>query len=288
VLQNAMNSSPDLYVLGEANLHANVDRPDFASWYNAMHESFGNPPAKGERCPTIEGNGWDVLSLLQESYPRVGEKIAFRARELGYDMAGSLRFLHRWFPRSVYLCTLREPKQVLLSNRNMFGVSDMRPYFRSYLECLAHELDTYLTFDRTYFLVYEPIDERTFDILGRSLEISLCEAYREYDKRIQLARHDGDFGDFARLLTVAEEWYLRLRNIVDPQTLRCPDRVALRRFQREILQTLAALSLPNSQYGTYPLLSVPMRPAQNGSPVQTDRRPSSKTTINLVHESLGS
>ena len=41
---------------------------------------------------------------------------------------------------------------------------------------------------------------------------------------------------------IAEDWYARLRGLVDPDTLRCPDRGALRRFQREMAATLRELA----------------------------------------------
>ena len=249
VLYNALNSSPDVFLLAEANFHQSIGESDFAAWYTAMHESFANLPAKGYRCPMIPGDGWASLFNLRTTYRHVGEKVAFRSRELGYDMVASYLFLQRWFLGSAYLCTLREPRQVLLSNREMFHVEDMRPYFVSYMECLAHEVNIYLTFDRTYFLVYEMIDRRTFEILGRHLEIELDEAYSEYDPARQSAQHEGDFGPLTPLLAIAEDWYARLRSFVDPETLRCPNRVGLRHFQSEMAETLAVVSTSRSKGG---------------------------------------
>jgi len=40
ILLDALNSSRDVYCLGEANLHKTIEKTDFSIWFNTMHRSF--------------------------------------------------------------------------------------------------------------------------------------------------------------------------------------------------------------------------------------------------------
>ena len=242
VLQYALNSSPDIFLFGEANFHNHGRQEEaFAAWYNQMHTQFRNPPAKGDRCPLVPGSYLDVMAHLRDHFRWVGEKVAFRDDSLGYSFASSYDFLLRHFQNASYICTLRNPLATLLSNREQFGFEDFGLYALSYAKCLLHLANTYMTFDRTLVAHYERIDQASFVRMGSFLESDLGEAFSEYDVARQTARAGSlDAVDHPDMGYIAAA-YDRLSDLIDPATMRIPNRAALRRLQRELYQDVAAM-----------------------------------------------
>ena len=193
VLQTALNTSPEIFLLGEANLHLTHSKPCYAAWYRTMHESFNNPPSKSTSCPDPDdstGDAWDVLLTLRQHYRLVGDKLAFRSRRFGYDFSGAFRFLQDYFTGAYIIGTLRNPRDVLASNAEMFRPDDLNEYALSYLECLALEIDLVCTFDRATILVHEKIVPDTFILIGDWLGCDLTEAYaRCYQPHFSEQRH---------------------------------------------------------------------------------------------------
>jgi Sulfotransferase family len=242
VLQRALNTSPDVTVLGEANIHTRAAAAGFADWYNAMHVSFGNPPAKGDRCPEINGDAFDVFAELARHYRWVGDKMAFRDESLGYDFDGAIRFFMRWFPKSVYICTLRNPRDTLVSSEQMFHPENRRLYTLSYAKCLLHLANTYLTFDRTLVAQYESLSQASFDRIAGYLDTPLHEACTEYDPARQTARRDFPEAGSAREVLMVLDAYERLARLIDSESLRIPNRSALRELQRDLAGLVVELS----------------------------------------------
>jgi hypothetical protein len=238
ILQMALNTSPDIFLLGEANLHLSANQPGFASWYRAMHESFNNPLTKSTSCPDPDdsaGDAWDVLLSLRERYRFVGDKMAYRSRKLGYDFPGSYRFLQDYFPGAHIIGTLRHPRDVLGSNVLMFGPHDISDYLVSYLECLALEVDLVCTFDRATILVHERIRPETFTDLGRWLDCDLGNAYgRCYERHFSGPRHAAPSGLQADQLAIATHYYERLCRIFENAPLALPLMTELWRIRHDL------------------------------------------------------
>lgn len=240
VLQCALNSSPDIFVFGEANFHVPREPGRFARWYNEMHASFGNPPAKGDRCPEYEGDLDDVLAELLRRYRWVGDKIAFRDESLGYDCDASLRYLLRRHTRATMLCTLRHPLATIASNREKFSPADLSVYVLSCTKALAHLCNTYLSFDRALVVHFETIAAPTFARIGAYLDVDLSEAFSEYDPRIQRARGHDSLDDLHPGARRTVAYYEDIAGLVDHH-LRIPDRARLRTIQRELAGFVATL-----------------------------------------------
>jgi Sulfotransferase family len=219
ILQTALNTSPEIFLLGEANLHITHSKPCFAVWYRTMHESFHNPPSKSTSCPDPDdstGDAWDVLLTLRQHYRLVGDKLAFRSRHLGYDFSGAFRFLQDYFTGAYIIGTLRNPRDVLASNGKMFRPDDINVYALSYLECLALEIDLVCTFDRATIFVHENIVPDTFTRLGNWLGCDLSDAYaRYYEPHFSEPRHTVPDGLRIDLLDVADYYYQSLRQQVE-------------------------------------------------------------------------
>jgi hypothetical protein len=244
VLQYALNSSQDIHIFGEANFQNHSENGEFAAWYNSMHESFGNPPAKGDRCPDIRGNLESVLKELRSRYRWVGDKVAFRHESLGYSFSKSYSYQYREFPLSVYILTMRRPSSVLSSNVEMFSPEDIQTYVDSILACLLHTVNMYLTFDRCLMLSYEEISPATFDCVADFLNTPLGCAYNEYDRSRQLKRSGSPTDCFSERMSLLSKMHEEVVDLVSPKSLRIANRSALRRIQRQLYELVNSTASP--------------------------------------------
>lgn len=214
ILLDALNTSSDVYLLGEANLHVEGGREGFVRWYNDMHRKFGNPEFKGTYCPALVGNdstGFEALKALSNRFRYVGEKLAFRSPSLGYDIEGFFHSCARLFLRSAFVCIVRNPLDVIESCLRMFE-NDTREervvntYVDSYLRVIYLQLRVLFQFDRTYILIHERISSTSFDRLGQELSIRLDAAHGLYDGQIAARR---------RSRAAALEGSAALRRLID-------------------------------------------------------------------------
>lgn len=246
VLHMALNTSPDIFLLGEANLHQHHAKSGFARWYRSMHESFSNLRTKGLSCPTPddpEGDGWDVLLKLRRHYRFVGDKVAFRSRGLGYDFDGCFQFLQDFFPKAHIIGTLRHPRDVLASHALMFPEVGLAPAVVSYLECLALEIDLLATFDDAVILVHEHIEESTFIRLGEWLNCDLSHAYeRCYELQFQGPRHAKPAGLGGDLLELCTHYYDRLCHALEASDFGCVSLLEMARIRRVLRTDIARLT----------------------------------------------
>ncbi len=118
ILQNALNDSPDVFLLGEPDLHLDDGAPGFAARYNAMHEGWANQPTKSSHLPPVlatDGPWYDHLDRLAGLHRRVGSKIVVNP---GQGPEWRDRFLHfhcSRFYAARYLFVFRHPAAVLAS-----------------------------------------------------------------------------------------------------------------------------------------------------------------------------
>jgi hypothetical protein len=258
ILRAALNTSPEIFLLGEANLHLSHNKPSFAAWYREMHEKvFNNTPSKNTSCPDPKdpaGDAWDVLLTLRQNYRLVGDKMAFRSRRLGYDFYGSYRFLQDYFLGSHIICTLRNPRDVLGSNALMFRPSDLNEYVLSYFECLALQIDLVSTFDHATILVHESISPDTFVHLGEWLDCDLRNAYSSwYEPHYADARHTVPVGLQTDLLEMAESYYYRLRRNFESGPCGRPSMIDLVRIRHDLRADIAHVDAQIQSSGTGPV-----------------------------------
>ena len=164
-LMRALNSSPHIFLLGEANLSFEGLRPGFARWYNQMHAADRKPKTKNSFCPSApsdDANGVETLHWLSQRFRYVGEKMAFRSESLGYDPWGFFDFHARNFFLSHYVCVVRNPADVLTSSHTIFKPQDLSVYADSYLQSLELVLALNDTMPNVYVLNFRTSRHKNF------------------------------------------------------------------------------------------------------------------------------
>jgi hypothetical protein len=223
VLLQALDTSPDIFLLAEANLYVEGLRTDFSRWFNDMHRQFGNTLWKGSYCPATaqdDANGPETLQWLAQRFRYVGEKLAFRSETLGYNPAAFFEFHARHFFTSHYVCIVRNPADVLKSNDDMFKPENLAIYADSYLQTLVLILELVDTFPNVLVVFHENIDQATFATIGAWLGVDLTSAFALYEGHYQKEGRWG--GDNAHLPMIDKliEAHARMRRVFSPETLR--------------------------------------------------------------------
>jgi len=191
VFQNALNSSREIFLLGEPALQQDPGTPDFAARYNAMHKSWGNQENKSSFCPPLfaqDATWHDYLAQLATLYRYVGSKIVVNPEHAAQTCQSLFDFHCRYFYRSHYVFTFRNPIDVLMSTRGLAELLGSKA--ESYdvvLKSFLHVIALYIRFLRNLPSVtavfHEDIDESTFQQTGQWLGVSLSEASEYYDQR---------------------------------------------------------------------------------------------------------
>lgn len=138
VLQNALNASPEIFLLGEPALHRDGLQAGFADRYNRMHRAWGNQPNKSSYCPPLFDDDPDGLSYLRRlatMHRYVGSKIVINPQGAEAEAAQLLRFHNRHFYRARYLFAFRDPVETVLSTRALAEYSGAAP--ADYAQALA-------------------------------------------------------------------------------------------------------------------------------------------------------
>jgi hypothetical protein len=226
ILTDALNSSPDICCIGEANFHVHVEKEDFCSWFNSKRQNNGNPPMRSTCIPSHQGTGWQFLLDLSQTFRYVGEKVAFRQESKGFDVSSFFRFSVRHFMNSNYVCVIRDPYRVAGSTIAMFENCSIEDSIIESIE--TSQLQTYYliasliaTLPRVFLLVHEDIDANAFQVLGDFLEVDLSKAADDYDQEIIVVKQEisAQLRNGSSMLTAAS-YFQRLRNGLDRGTLR--------------------------------------------------------------------
>lgn len=252
ILLDALNSSRDVYCLGEANLHKTVENTDFCSWFNAMHRAFKNPIMKSSYLPFFsEQSGWSVLKKMSEIYKFIGEKVAFRQEELGYDYASFFNFSTKHFQSSNYICVVRNPRNVSASNIEMFtegrlNENTLESVHISQMQCYYLIMCLTLTLKNVFVVVHERIEQRTFGYLGSTLGINLDEAGSYYDFKKTVTSPDFAEKIPAEGISKTIDYYERFVRIFSPETLRPINSLYARNLIFDLYAELKSIDrLPN-------------------------------------------
>uniref|UniRef100_B0T5A3 Tetratricopeptide TPR_2 repeat protein n=1 Tax=Caulobacter sp. (strain K31) TaxID=366602 RepID=B0T5A3_CAUSK len=185
VLLNALNTSPDVFLLGEAQLYREGREPNFRERYNAMHESWGNQATKSSYAPKLPGcseasDGLTYLEALQKQYTLVGEKIVLGPAYAGHDIGRLRDGMECEWRDARYVFALRNPAAVVESAERLFGDQP--------LQLIGSVIDTLLLFVHSSRLlrhvavvVHEHVNIEKIVRLGEWLGVDLNEGALLYD-----------------------------------------------------------------------------------------------------------
>lgn len=244
VLYETLNESPDVYLLGEAMLFEEADRPDFADAHEQRHAGYGNRKHKGHYLPrglAAEETGFDLLRRLADRYRYVGEKVAFGPwhvtdRDPGvYDRF--VRFHATHFFHSRYLSIVRRPVLGVASMLRLWGQFTVPQLLTTWAAGFRVGVELAVTFPHVWVLAHERLDERTAARLGERLGVDINVPAGRFDREFQKSAGAADRlpgrlephrADLAELTALYDEWTAAF----------CPD--TFRYAHREASRPLAA------------------------------------------------
>jgi hypothetical protein len=172
-LQTALNAGADVFLLGEANFFREGLRPGFRARYNERHRLLAHPPGKQNNCPAVapENGTWvETLAGLLAQHRLVGEKVAFGAFEPDQWVSEFLAFQRRYFPAAAYILAFRNPRDAILSSATTWGVQELTPWARSYIEATRGLIRLRRDFPRTVPVFLETIEPATVLAIERCLD----------------------------------------------------------------------------------------------------------------------
>ena len=190
VLQDALNSSPDVYLFGEPDFHLDQGASDFAARYNAMHRQWQNQATKSTFCPELfaQDASWpEYLTALSRHYRLVGSKIVTHgSADPTVALPALFRFQCRHFYTAHYVFTFKEPASVIASSRSfqmaLEGTSSsFDQVLRNYVETIGLYVLMKRTLPNVHVVFHGGINEATFAILGTKLGVDLSDASAYYD-----------------------------------------------------------------------------------------------------------
>ncbi len=189
ILQNALNDSPGIFLLGEPRLHDDPGEADFRARYNAMHRAWGNQENKSSFCPALfetDAPWQDYLLKLAGLYRYVGSKIVINPGDADDSCHRLFDFHCRHFYASHYIFTFRNPLDTLISTRGLAELNgDTAATHAAVLRAYAQVIQLYLRMLRNLPQVsavfHDAVDASTFARLGDWLGLPLDGAARYYD-----------------------------------------------------------------------------------------------------------
>ena len=220
VLQNALNDSRDIFLFGEPAFHDDPGKADFAARYNAMHRAWGNQETKSSFCPAFFGGDapWsDYLRHLATLYRYVGSKIVINPEKSLANCQHVFDFHCRYFYRSHYIFTFRNPIDVLMSTRGLAELNgDVAASYETVLSSFVRVIALYIRMLRNlpsvHAVFHERIDETIFRDLGLKLRVDLAHAASYYDsKRVRHYSLDDIPPDARESVRAVAELYEDLR-----------------------------------------------------------------------------
>lgn len=194
VLQNALNDSRDIFLFGEPAFHDDPGAADFAARYNARHRAWGNQETKSSFCPAFfeEDASWlDYLRHVATLYRYVGSKIVVNPERSNENCQRIFDFHCRYFYRSHYIFTFRNPIDVLMSTRGLAELNgNVAASYEAVLASFVRVIALYIRMLRNFPFVcavfHEDIGEAVFTELGSKLRVDLAHGAGYYDaKRVR-------------------------------------------------------------------------------------------------------
>ena len=187
MLQNALNDSPHVFLLGEPDLY-DVG-PGFAARYNAMHRGWGNQQTKSSYLPALleADEGWrEHLAALADHHRWVGAKLVINPVRAEDDLTRRFDFHTRNFYTSRYIFTFRDPLETAISTRDLQlltrGETDgLSRILRNLVEVIGFYIRTARLLPHVKAVFHSDIDADVFQDLGEWLGTPLPNALSYYD-----------------------------------------------------------------------------------------------------------
>ena len=189
VLQNALNHSPDIFLLGEPDLHRDGGEPGFAARYNDQHRKWANQETKSSfLCPVLDTDGaWPMhLTWLTKRYRWVGSKIVVNANRDPEELERLFTFQARYFYDARYIFTFRDPVSAIGSTRGLQllsggPVEDVRSVMVAYASVVALYIRMLRNFPHVRAIFHEDVGPKTFVSIERWLGVSLAGSAEYYE-----------------------------------------------------------------------------------------------------------
>lgn len=205
VLQSALSTAHEVFLLGEANLYRTGNRARFRMWYNAMHEGYANQPCKITYAPALPGStssddGNSYLERLSEHYEIFGEKLALGTPAGAHDYER----LREWIEerRATCLFVFRSPLDTITSSTAMFPSLPVEWHAASYALVVKLFFDLASVLPNVYATTTESIDAISLARLGNQLGVNLSTAHEMYSE--------------SQIRTRSEEWPTPLASQANP------------------------------------------------------------------------
>jgi hypothetical protein len=214
ILQNALNHSPAVFLLGEANLHLETGEGNFAARYNGRYESLSHQKTKSTFCPPVlkvDATSEDYLNRLGQSYQWVGAKIVVN-NLLSPDWVERLTRYHcERFYQARYLFTFRQPLAAIHSTRDLQLITSHEPdsvakLLDNYLESMQLFLCAVRNLSHVRAVFHEDVNGVELQRIGAWLGVELSGAAAYYDDARVRTYEENAFADDdrARIQRVAE------------------------------------------------------------------------------------
>jgi hypothetical protein len=181
ILCDCLNLSPEIFLLGEANLYINHDLENFVVFFNNQHIQFKNRKSKGTFVPLAresEKGAFNFLQRMKKNFRFVGEKIAFgpqgkinnlSIQEVFFD------FHSRYFYFSNYILILRRPTEVVLSMSKMFPEVSINSLFDCWLRTIQVQIDVFQSFPNAYVIFFQDLSNEAIinlcSLIGLNIHI---------------------------------------------------------------------------------------------------------------------
>jgi len=220
ILQNALNSCPDIYLFGEAKFHFRLEIANARKFYNDMHRSFGNQETKSTYLPAFFGGDGpfdEQLRQLSRHYTYVGDKIAIGPCEYRYSVSEFIDFHSEHFFSSYNIFTFRAPRPTIVSINKIYSNVSIFEKFDSYLSIIELYIRMRRSFPRVMEFFIENADRGAFSIIENWLGVALPTAHQYYDGK-KVGQYDlGAMGgdDVEEMLRRIEDLYEDLRSCRD-------------------------------------------------------------------------
>ena len=186
-----VNSSPEAFVLGEANFFSQNPGPRFRDWYNDQHVRFKNQVSKTcyapDFIPYLSHTWWQWISEAARYYTFVGDKMAFSATLFQQIAPESIQaFFEARFYNAKYIFLLRDPIQTIVSAMKLFQFNEdeqARSEIIGWLKYVKMWCDWIRVFPNSVTLVADTIDESFVAKISDFLSVDLSPAVAIIDSR---------------------------------------------------------------------------------------------------------
>ena len=177
IIMHILNSSPDVYMLGEPNLHWNWDNRSFVFHYNKQHSMNGWGPTRSTYLPSswITLTPREIFKKLESNFSLVGAKIAFPTFSEPHSNAAQINTVDKVldfhasnFLDASYIHTLRDPLSVLISSKKLFVDCSTNDVLGGWLMSILFHLSAAAIFPRSWFICHHYLNQ---DLLPRLEEI---------------------------------------------------------------------------------------------------------------------